>query len=269
MNIMDVKKNLFKNVISEYEYGRPQYPPELYEAIFRFSGIGPESVILEVGAGTGQATDLFAANGHKLDLIEVSSEQTAFLRKKYAENHNVNVMKYYFEDFEPDKQYDLIYSATAFHWIKCENGYPKAWRMLRDGGTMAVFWNVFFDLRHSGSFFDGLNEINRKYMPDESIGEEIDAIKEKRIKQITVDGYFDTPEYAEFHWVDLYDAKRFAALMNTAAGALVLNESKRKGYHDAIEKYVLDQGGVAEVPQTVSLYLVKKHISKDKKHIER
>ena len=36
MNIMDIKKNLFKNVISDYEFGRPKYPEELYEEIQRF-----------------------------------------------------------------------------------------------------------------------------------------------------------------------------------------------------------------------------------------
>ena len=61
MNIMDIKKNLFQNVIDDYEYGRPQYPDELYAAVSQFSGISPASEILEGGAGTGQASGLFAA----------------------------------------------------------------------------------------------------------------------------------------------------------------------------------------------------------------
>lgn len=260
MNIMDVKKNLFKNVISDYEYGRPQYPPELYGAVAQFSGIGPTSDILEVGAGTGQATSLFVEHGHKLDLLEVSGEQVDFLRRKYAGYPDVNIMQHYFEDYQPDKPYDLIYSATAFHWIKCENGYPKAWRMLREGGTMAVFWNMFFDLRHSGGIFDGLNEINQKYMPHESFGDELDAIKEKRIRQITVEGYFDAPEYVEFRWTDRYDAKRFAAWMNTDARTLMLDASDRLNYLRAVEQYILDLGGTVEVPQVVSLYLMKKQV---------
>jgi len=75
-----------------------------------------------VGAGTGQATDLFITHGHHLDLLEVSDEQVSFLRQKYAANQNIAVMKKYFEDYESDQQYNLIYSATAFHWIKCEIG---------------------------------------------------------------------------------------------------------------------------------------------------
>ena len=258
MNIMDIKKNLFQNVIEDYDYGRPQYPEELYTAVSRFSGIASASEILEVGAGTGQATDLFAAHGHHLDLLEVSEQQVAFLQGKYGEQDDIKVIKSYFDDYEPDKQYDLIYSATAFHWIKCENGYPKAWRMLRESGTMAVFWNVFFDLYHSGGIFDGLNELRKTYMPNESLGDDLETIKEKRIRQITVGGYFDTPEYIEFHWTDQYDAKRFAALMGTESKALALSAQQRTAYLQNIERYILEQGGVVDVPQTVSLYLMKK-----------
>jgi len=154
-NIMDIRKNLFKNVVTDYDYARPPYPSELYKTIHDFSGIGPGSNILEVGAGTGQATKLFVEKNHSLDLLEVSDEEVDFLRGKYEKNINVRIFKDYFEDFKADWRYDLIYSATAFHWIKCENGYPKAWEILRDGGTMAVFWNMFWELRRKEAFLTG------------------------------------------------------------------------------------------------------------------
>ena len=99
MNVMDVKKNLFRTVISEYEFGRPCYPEGVYEAIRRFSNIDENSRILEVGAGTGQATDLFVSHGHRLDVLEVSDEQADYLRHKYSKYAGVNVFKYYFEDY--------------------------------------------------------------------------------------------------------------------------------------------------------------------------
>lgn len=37
MNVMDVKKNLFRTVISEYEFGRPSYP----EGYMKQSGAFP------------------------------------------------------------------------------------------------------------------------------------------------------------------------------------------------------------------------------------
>lgn len=258
MNIMDIKKNLFKTVISDYEFGRPQYPEKLYEEIRRFSGICPSSEILEVGAGTGQATDLFVAHGHKLDIIEVSEEQVAYLKSKYSSYSRATIFKNYFEEYTAEKKYDLIYSATAFHWIKCENGYPKAWRMLRPGGTIAVFWNVFFDMYHSGGIFDELNELKKIYMPNEGSGLTLDEIKEKRIRQITVGGFFDLPEYHEYRTNKHYDADRFLAYLKTYSGTLMLNESTRHKYLKAVSDCLARHGGNIEIPEIVSLYLVKK-----------
>lgn len=255
--IMDIEKNLFQYVVEDYDYSRPGYPLELYETIRHFSGINCDSRILEVGAGTGQATELFAAHGHKLDLLEIGDDQVALLRKKYLDRGNIEVYKGYFEDFERDEQYDLIYSATAFHWIKCENGYPKAWNMLQKGGTMAVFWNMFWSLEHKGGIFDGLNDIIEKYHAALQT-DSLEAIKEKRFSQITVGGYFDYPDYSEFRWIERYDAKRYTALMNTHPRILMLSDIDRMNCLREIKNYVVTHGGIVEIPELVCLYLVKK-----------
>lgn len=258
MNPMDVKKNLFRTVISEYEYGRPKYPVGVYEEIQRFSDIDSTSEILEVGAGTGQATDLFVSHGHKLDLLEVSEEQVAFLRQKYTNYPNVKISRNYFEDYVAEKKYDLIYSATAFHWIKCENGYPKAWSMLRTGGTLAVFWNVFFDMYHCGGIFDELNHIRKIYMPEESLGLSLEEIKAKRVRQITVGGFFGSPQYFEFRQTECYDKHRFLAYLKTDSRTLMLDDVTREQYLSAVSDCLDRSGGSIEVPEIVSLYLVKK-----------
>lgn len=258
MNVMDIKKNLFKTVIAEYEFGRPRYPEGVYEAIRSFSGIDTSSKLLEVGAGTGQATDMFVSHGHKLDVLEVSDEQASYLQNKYADHAGVSVFRDYFEDYTADKEYDLIYSATAFHWIKCENGYPKAWNMLRKGGAMAVFWDVFFDEYHSGGIFDELNELLLKYMPDETIGLPLEKIKEKRIQQITVGDYFGQPEYVQFNSQTLYDTKKFLAYQKTNSSVLMLDEDTRSRYLAEVADCINRHGGSIEVPNTVCLYLVKK-----------
>ena len=258
MNPMDIKKNLFRTVIADYEYGRPKYPMALYEEIQHFSDIDSNSEILEVGAGTGQATDLFVSHGHKLDLLEVSEEQVAFLRQKYTNYPNVRLSKNYFEDYVTEKKYDLIYSATAFHWIKCENGYPKAWSMLRPGGTLAVFWNVFFDMYHCGGIFDELNRIKKFYMPEESLGLTLDEIKEKRIRQITVGGFFGCPQYFEFRQSEYYDRNRFLAYLKTDSGTLMLDDVTRERYLSDVSRCIDRCGGGIEIPEIVSLYLVKK-----------
>lgn len=258
----DLLKNTFSNVINDYEYARPKYPRELYEKTHLFAGLTDKVDILEVGAGTGQATDLFLQNGkYDIDLLEVSREQADFLREKYKDNDNVNVVCSYFEDCNEEKKYDMIYSATAFHWIDSDVGYPKAYRMLKKGGTMAVFWQMSSVIFYDFGLFKGLNKIKKKYFSNESLGFDengIQKVKERRIGQIQSGGCFSEPECYEFRWVDSYDADRYVALINTYSSTQLLDENVRTAYLNEIRRYIEENGGIVEMPQLVMLYLVKK-----------
>ncbi len=68
MNI-DFLKNTFSKVIKDYDSARPGYPKELYDMVMKFAGLGKEAEVLEVGAGTGQATDLFLQGDFRFDLF--------------------------------------------------------------------------------------------------------------------------------------------------------------------------------------------------------
>ena len=308
-------KNTFSKVINDYDYARPGYPEALYEQISTFSGIpfapGLQSslqessskngqtltsqasldlkpvAILEVGAGTGQATDWFANNlpkaiaptvppssnsaaaepshhstaPYQLNLLEVSDEQVDFLRAKYAAFPDIAVQKAYFEEYQSDQQYDLIYSATAFHWVKSEVGYPRAWELLKPGGTLAVFWQMSSVTYYDGGIFDGLNALKQKYLPGESLGFDaagIGAVKERRIQQIQSGGFFGAPEVFEFRWTDTYDADRYAALINTYSSTQTLPEKVREAYLAEIKNYIRTNGGIVKLPQLVMLYLVRR-----------
>lgn len=254
-------KNTFSKVIKDYDSARPGYPQELYDAVISFAGIGSEASVLEVGAGTGQATDLFLQGNFRVDLLEVSDEQVAFLKKKYGDNPRITVNKDYFEQYETEKRYDLIYSATAFHWVDSSVGYPKAWEMLKRGGTMAVFWHMSSVTYYDGGIFDGLNQLKQKYLPGEPLGFDSDGIqqvKERRIAQIQSGGCFGTPEILEYRWIDNYDADRYVTLLNTYSGTQTLPTEKRQRYLEDVRTHIEKSGGKVELPQHVMLYLVRK-----------
>jgi len=154
MSTSDQLKNTFSKVVAAYDYARPTYPRELREQIITFAGLERGSDLLEVGAGTGQATDLFI--DYSPTLLEVSDEQVRFLRAKYPSLH---VAKDYFENYQPNRPFNLIYSATAFHWVNSNIGYPKAWNMLKVGGTMAVFWHMSSVMHYECGIFPLLNAV--------------------------------------------------------------------------------------------------------------
>ena len=53
-----------------YEKMRPGYPKELYDDIFRLIPIDPNSTVVEIGIGGGQATKPFLDTGCRLTAIE-------------------------------------------------------------------------------------------------------------------------------------------------------------------------------------------------------
>ncbi len=257
MNLRDT----FNSVISDYDYARPLYPKELFDDITLFSNLKQNSNILEVGAGTGQSTDHYIRGGFNLTALEIGLDQVEFLKQKYP---NVHVECIPFEDYECEtNSFDLIFSATAFHWINAEIGYPKAYELLKCNGTMSVFWHMSSITYLNGSIHNGLNAIKKIYMPNESLGYDEQGlleIKEMRIRQIQIGGRFNNPEYREYKWIDNYDADKYVALLNTYSNVQILEEITRKKYLAEIYKYINDNGGTVEIPQCVCLYMVKKKI---------
>lgn len=79
--------------------------------------------LLEVGAGTGNMSDHLIATLEKnninfqIDLIEINSEFTNLLNKKFKNNKNVNIINANVLDFNPDGRYDYIVSTLPFNSI--------------------------------------------------------------------------------------------------------------------------------------------------------
>jgi len=124
------------------EYYMPDYPEELITAIINKTNLTAGSKLLEIGAGSGKATALFADFGFEILCIEPSAN----MAKKGSERFKDKNIKYIvspFEDYsEPPEYFDVIIAAQAFHWISQPIGYEKCSRALKKGGYLALFWNL-------------------------------------------------------------------------------------------------------------------------------
>ena len=133
--------------------------------------------------------------------------------------------------------------------------------MLNDSGVLAVFWHMSSVTLHDSGIFVGLNEIKKKYLPEESLGfdkEGIEGVRQKRISQIQSGNYFGIPVIKEYRWIDTYDADRYSLLLESYSSTQTLDEEHKKLYLSEVRDYINSNGGVVEMPQHVMLYLVKK-----------
>lgn len=126
----------FGMVAEAYERFRPGYPAELVDVVMTYAG-RPVRTALEIGAGTGKATRLFAQRGVTVTATEPDGAMLAELRKHVPAR--VKTVQAAFEDLRPGERYELIYIAAALHWTNPQGRWPRVAALLEPGGVVASF----------------------------------------------------------------------------------------------------------------------------------
>src|SRR5947209_4974066 len=126
----------FGAVAQAYERFRPGYPTELADAVLAYAG-RPVRTALEIGAGTGKATRLFARHGITVTATEPDAAMLAELRRHVPVE--VRTRQAAFEELRPDERYGLVYAAAALHWTNPDGRWSRMAALLEPGGVFACF----------------------------------------------------------------------------------------------------------------------------------
>jgi len=255
-------KDIFQSIIRDYEAARPGYPDALFRDIAEFAQLESNAKILEIGAGPGQATEYFVQGDYAITALEISERQVSFLNDKFARHAHFNCVCAAFEDFVCESNsFDLIFSATAFHWINPEIGYPKAHRLLKENGVIAVFWHLASIVEPKTELQQQIRAIYRTHAPqlDDYLNEaEAEEMHRLRISQIQTQNLFRSPVTRVYQWQDEYSTQRYLQLMNSYSDFHSIDQSKRKAIMDGVAALIDAAGGIILIPQEVRLYLARK-----------
>jgi SAM-dependent methyltransferase len=126
----------FGTVAAAYERFRPGYPESLVDLVTAYAG-RPVRGALEIGAGTGKATRLFAGRGVHVTATEPDTAMLEELRRHVPST--VTTRRAAFEDLHPGETFDLVYAAAALHWTRPEERWPRMAALLAPGGVFASF----------------------------------------------------------------------------------------------------------------------------------
>ena len=114
---MDLRET-FDLAAELYDRVRPGYPGRLYVDLLLTIGLQPGARALEIGPGTGQATKEMARAGLAVTAIELGEKLAAVARRNLASYPACWVEVADFHTWPlPEQRFDLVYSATAFHWL--------------------------------------------------------------------------------------------------------------------------------------------------------
>jgi len=242
----------FDEVPELYDRHRPTYPADLYADIFAHSGIKSDSRVLEIGIGTGQATQPFLDMGCRVVAVELGKNLVQFTRSKFADYSNLRVVCAAFEDFGETESFDLIFSATAFHWIPEAIGYQKVYSLLKPGGIFARFTNQVERSGDDKPLFDAVQGLYEKYMPGS--------------KNKASPGSADIA--AKYGFVNIFHkvyrgsrtmfANDYCKLLSTYSDHRALGESSLSALSREIRDAIDTHGGKITLNDTISLYLARR-----------
>ena len=212
-------KTTFNTASTLYEEVRPGYPEALIRDVVDLSGIKSHSRILEVGCGTGKATPPFAERGYELVCLDIGADLIAVAKKKLKAFPNVSFVKRAFEEWVSDGKFDLIISATAFHWVDPKVRYLKASEVLKSKGFLAVFSNQH--VRKDEGFFAESQSLYDKYYAPLTTNRPTHATNFPGVE------IFQDPIKRVYPWTQTYSSEQYIKLLGTYSGHIALpNKNK-------------------------------------------
>ena len=252
---MDLRKT-FNEDENNYDKARPAYPDKLFEDIFNYTNLSENSNVLEIGIGTGQATLPFLNRGCKVTAIELGENLSRYCKKKFSKFSNFNIINSDFIEAElPTNSFDLIYSATAFHWIPKNIGYIKIKSLLKPNGAVALFWNHPFVSNTSDKTNLASMSVYEKYRPHDKTPKEFDLSKcKEQIKELDNYGFKNIKSKVYKRTLKI-TSKEYVNLIKTYSDHNALTEKVKNAFEKDMERAVDKAGGVIDIYDTLDLYL--------------
>ena len=254
----------FDTVASKYAKYRPGYVDELYKMIFDYITISSASNVVEVGIGGGQATLPILKTGCNIIAIECGENFSKLCEEKFKEYRNFFVITNKFENVSfPDDKYDLVYSASAFHWVPEDIGYPKVYAMLKSGGAFARFANHPYRDKGNRELSDEIDKLyckyyNKYYGLDAKVEDEYSEDQALQRAQIAEKYGFIDIKYALFHRMRTFSAKEYIELLGTYSDHVAMKETIRTEFFSKIEEIINEYGGSYTLYDIIDLQLARK-----------
>ena len=220
----------FGSAAEQYERYRPGYPQEVVDLVLTAGGRPPTRAV-EIGAGTGKATRLIAMHGVAVLAVEPDPLMRAVLTRVTA-GLPVTVLGSTLETLPPElaaRPVDLLYAAAAWHWTDPATRWPRAARLLVEGGVFASFGGPI-DLvdRDLAAQVEGARAefMETDQVPEPSGGSPTSHLRWPGTELIDSPCFTDVEEH-ELPSTSTMTADDFVGLLSTVSAYLILPESDR------------------------------------------
>ncbi len=247
-------RKIFDTIPEQFDKFRPRYSQELFDYLIDFAKIGPEKKVLELGPGTGQATDPILRTGCDYNAIELGEHLYARMQEKYSRFSNFHIVNDDFitHDFGRQK-FDMIYSAATIQWIPEEVAFSKTYELLYPGGVLAMILTKADYKTPNEDLYQKIQKIYDQYFKP-AIPYTHGSFKYDAALNY---GYIDFQRH-DFHGRREMDPDEYVSFCGTHCDHIVIPEPYKTQFFEGLRNVVRENSGKVVFEDIYILYLAKK-----------
>jgi SAM-dependent methyltransferase len=133
----------FSDRVENYVRYRPGYPSEVVSLLRDAVGLTRESIVADIGSGTGISTKLFLDHANTVYAVEPNRKMREAAERFLGRYPNFRSVNGTAENTTlADRSVDLIVAGQAFHWFDRQRSKQEFARILKPGGWVCLMWNA-------------------------------------------------------------------------------------------------------------------------------
>lgn len=228
-----------------YQQARPEYPEQLYEVMIAAAALGADDRLLEIGCASGKATLPLARRGFHITCVEPGQALATVARRNLSSFPDVQIVQSRFEDIDPSEYelFDLVFAATAWHWLDPAVRYRRAWELLRPEGHL-VFWSATHVFPEGGdSFFADLQQVYDEIgegPPEGTTYPRPGELLDQR-EGVEASGLFEPVLVRHSDWEVTYDADGYIGLLDTFSGHIAMQPWQRRRLYSEVRRRLAER----------------------------
>ena len=151
--------------VDNYVTHRPRYPAEVITILRDECGLLPDSIVADIGAGTGILTDLFLQNGNHVFAVEPNCQMREAAERLLGNRTRFHSVVARAEATTLARQsVEYVVAGQAFHWFDRNLARTEFIRILKPAGWVVLIWND--RLTEAGPFLDAYERLLERYSTD-------------------------------------------------------------------------------------------------------
>ncbi|MDF2943600.1 MAG: methyltransferase [Herbinix sp.] len=249
---MDFRK-VFNSIPEEFDKWRTRYCDELFADVIEYAKLESGKTVLEIGPGTGQATEPILKTGCSYLAIELGENLAEYTKNKFSSYENFQIVNADFETYDfGQNQFDLVYSAATIQWIPEEIGMPKVYDILKSNGTFAMMLTRTDEKSANEPLYLKIQEVYSEFFhpgTEYTCDFKYDNTEKYGLTDMECHHYYDTREL---------NADEYISWISTHAPHLTLQEPYKSKFYAGIKDVILSFGNNIKLYDTIVLYLARK-----------